>query len=432
MAKKAKETTFIDIDKIISNTFEDLIDLSKTDTKVRSWIDSGVYSYNYICSKNLFGAYPVGRVSSIDGLTSTGKSLMVATAMKDPQIDYILIVETEGGGNSQELLEFAGVDTSKVRILKANTFGNYKINKSTSAIEEVNDNKFPSKKTEDDKFIYKEGATRKIRRFVNAIEFNDIKKTILLIVDSFGNLSSVREFSGTPDMGAKPQNVASFFRSFDVAFERTNIAFIFTNKLYTNIGNVYDPFKVSGGVNVEYNPSLSIRLTPTVETDDVAEKDMKVEKERRKTALGSSLKTIRAKIQKSRFGTEYRQIPFLLDFAIGPVRYSGLFTLLKDFDVIKKVSKSYYKIEGLFNDKNFYKKNFVGLMIENGEIPERARLQKIQKLLDEKEIEIKNNKKSVQAQIENINEIEGEEDQGIIDEEDFMQLKKEMAHDVEK
>ena len=411
-----RKKTFSEIDKIISKEFDELIDLSKTDTKVKTWFDTGVYSLNYSCSKRLNGGVPIGRVTSIDGLSGTGKSLLVSSVMKDPQLDYIIMIETEGGGNSQELLEFAGVDIKKTRILKANTFENYKMNKSNSSIEEVNDNKFPKKK-EDEKFIYKEGATRIIRRFLNAIEFNKINKNILLVMDSIGNLSSVREFSGTPDMGAKPKAIATFFRSFDLAFERSNVAFLFTNKLYTNIGNQWDPLKASGGVNVEYNSSLIIRLSNTSETDDVAEKDMKAEKERRKSALGSSLKTIRAKIMKSRFGTEYRQIPFVIDFSIGPIRYSGLFTLCRDFGVIKKQNGAYYKVEGMFEDKAFYKKDFINLLLKD----EKNNLNKLQELLNKAEIELKKSKESVQ--INDLSET---------NEEDFSEMKKAVVRDVEK
>lgn len=414
--KTEEKNSFKDIDKIIEKEFDDLIDMSKVDTKVKTWIDSGVYSLNYICSKNLFGAYPIGRVTSIDGLTSTGKSLLAATAMKDSKIDYVLLLESEGGGSSEELLEFAGVNMSKVRIKKFKTFGNYKMNKNNSEVEEVADNKFPKKK-EDEKWIYEEGITRFLKRFINAIRFNHIQKNILIVLDSLGNLMSVRELGGTKDMGAKNIDIGIFFRNFDVDFEKTNIAFIFCNKLYTNIGNPWEPFKASGGVPVEYNPSLGIRLFITSETDDITEGEMKDEKDRRTSALGSSLKTIRAKITKSRFGTEFRNIPFLIDFSIGPAKYSGLFTLCDDFGLFKR-SGSMYFMEGVF-EKSFYKKNFIDLIREN----EKEVLQKIQNKLEEAEKKIFENKK--QIEIKDISDTEEED----FDKDEMM---KAMTRDMEK
>ena len=395
------QSSFGDIDKVIAKEFDDLVDMSKVDTRVKTWIDSGVYALNYICSKNLMGAYPVGRVSNIDGLTATGKSLLAVTAIKDPQVDYVLLIESEGGGSSHELLQFAGVDMRKVRIKKFKTFGNYKINKNNSEIEEVSDNKFPKKK-EDEKYVYEEGITRFLKRFINSIRFNGINKNILIILDSLGNLMSVRELGGTKDMGAKNIDIGSFFRNFDADFEKTNIAFIFCNKLYTNIGNQWEPYKASGGVNAEYNSSLGIRLSTTTETDDVSATEMTAEKERRATALGSSLKLVRAKITKSRFGTEFRNIPFLLDFAVGPARYSGLFTLCVDFGIIKKSGSAMYNLEGVF-DKSFYKKDFIKLIREN----EKEVIQKIQAKLDEAEIKIKQEKGRIE--VEDIDAVDTED-----------------------
>lgn len=416
-----KENSFSEIDKVIAKEFGDLVDLSKVDTKVHTWFDTGVYALNYICSKSLFRGVPAGRVTSIDGLVGTGKSLLVANLMKDPKVDYILIVETEGGGNSAELMEFAGVDLKKVRIFKTNTFENYRIKKKDSKIEIINDNDFPKDKNKNTtEHIYHEGATRLIRRFINTIEFNNINKNILVVMDSLGNLTSVRDFSGTPDTGAKGKAVATFFRNFDVAFERTNIAFVFTNKLYTNIMNPYDPWKASGGVNVEYNPSLSIRLANTSEMDTISDKEMKNEKDRRKSALGSSIKTIRAQIKKSRFGTEFRQIPFIIDFSIGPAKYSGLFTLCRDFKIMTR-SGNYYTINDVF-EKSFMKKDFINLVRTN----EKEVLEKIQKKLEQAEIKIRTEREELSTKIEETDEIEE------YNEEDYSEMKTAMSRLVDK
>jgi len=396
-AKTKKEETgsdiFGELDKLINSQFKNVIDLSKIDGKVKHWYDTGVYSLNYAMSKNLRYGIPGGRITSFDGLSGTGKSLLAATVMRDPKLDMIIILETEGGGHAKELIEFAGVDPKKVRILKAHTFGNYKINKKTSKIEDVADNKFPVN-TDTPENHYVEGATRQVKKMVNALEFNSKLKEakILILLDSLGNLQSVREFGGTVDMGARSQNVGQFFRTFDTAFEKSNIAFIFTNKLYTNIGNIYDPWKATGGVNAEYNPSISVRFTELAANGEVSDKEMTAEKERRKTSLGSSLKSIRGQITKSRFGTERRNCWFLLDFAVGPIKYSGLFTLLKDFGLAKK-SGSRYTIAGWNGDDSFYKKDFIPLIVKD----EENTINTFQTLLEAEEIRMKEVKRHVQV-----------------------------------
>ena len=204
MAKKTEDTGFSEIDKLLDKEFDDLINLSKVDNKVKNWLSWGNYALNYISSKNLRNGIPCGRITSISGLSSTGKSLLSANVMKDPKIDMILIIETEGC-NSQELVEFAGVDPKKVRIIRGSTFKSFKTSKKTGKSEEISDSEVPVNK-ETDQYIYTEGLTSKLKRFINTIEFNKIKKNIYVVLDSLANVSSVRSLNGTSDMGKKGQD----------------------------------------------------------------------------------------------------------------------------------------------------------------------------------------------------------------------------------
>jgi RecA/RadA recombinase len=386
-----KRQNFVDIDKVISKDFDDLVNLSKVDTSVSTWFDTGVYALNYICSRNLLNGIPVGKVSRFSGLKSTGKSMIAASIMRDEKIDYVVIVETEAGA-AQELIEFAGVNKEKVRLLKGNTFESYRIKKKDSTIEEIADNKLPKNKITEE-WIYIEGISSKLKRFVNSIEFNKIKSNILIVLDSLSNLQSVRELSGGYDMGKRAQEVSRFFRCFDLAFERTNMAFIFTNKLYTNLGNPYDPYVESGGVNTDYNPSLAIRFSEaTTENEDIGDAEKKKEKERRTTALGGSMKMVRADVLKSRFGTDGRRVNFIIDYSVGPLKFSGLFGLCKDFGLIEK-SGSMYKINGMLEDRSFYRKDFTSRIIEYGE---KKFIEELQKKLEELELKFKENKMELQ------------------------------------
>ena len=386
---KADDSDLSFLDELITQQFDEIQDFSKVDTSVKLWYDSGIYSLNYAMSKNLKAGIPAGRIFGIDGLSGTGKSLMVASVMKDPKIEMILIIETEGGGHSRELLDFAGVDAKKVKLLKCDTFTNYRINKKNpNKIEEIPDSKFPVEKNTDE-WLYKEGINRALKRLVYTLEMTGKKPNMLIVLDSLGNISTVREKQGIPEVGAKGKDIATFFRTFDNAFERTNISFLFTNKVYTNIMDEYNPIKESGGVNVIFNPSVYVRLTALGggDSDDVSETELKAEKEQKQTSLGSSFKEVRAKIIKSRFGTENRNAWFMIDNIIGPNKYSGLFTLLRDFKII--VGSKTYTISGWNNDKSFYKKDFIRLVIQN----EEASIDLFQKLLDVAEIKIAEERK---------------------------------------
>ncbi len=79
----------------------------------------------------------------------------------------------------------------------------------------------------------------------------------------------------------------------------------------------------------------------------------------------------------------------MLDFAVGPVRLSGLFTLLKDFGIITGSTK--YSIPGWNNDKTFYKREFLSLLLKD----EVGNIELFQKLLEEAEARIKAEKQSL-------------------------------------
>lgn len=412
-----------DLDALIDKEFDNVYNLAKTDTSIKTFYDSGVYALNYICSKNIYGAYPKGRIIGIDGLSGTGKSLLAATAMRDPKIDMVVIVESEGGGHSQELLEFAGVDKSKVKILKASTLVSYKLNKKTGDVEEIGDKEIP--KTKDtDKYLYVEGAGYLIRKLANLVQFNKIEKNILIILDSLGNMQSIRGLGGGFDMGKRGQDMTNFFKNFDNEFEKSGLTFIFTNKLYQSLDISGPRYVATGGESPIYNSSIYLRLSETVDSDDISDGERKEEKDRRQTSLGSSIKTIKAKIIKSRFGTEFRNVPFLLDFAVGPVRMSGLFRLLKDFGVIVNTGGAWYEAPGII-DKKFYKKDFVDIVLSD----EKNYISKFQEKLQEKERELKEARKNIQA-----NDEEEISETGILNEDivsDLDDMKSQMIKDME-
>jgi RecA/RadA recombinase len=205
-------------------------------------------------------------------------------------------------------------------------------------------------------------------------------------LDSIANVSSVRALNGTPDMGKKGQDLNNFFQTFDIALERTNIAFLFTNKLYASM-DMYNPYTESGGNSVVYNTSLSVRLSTVSDSDDVSDAELKEEKERRKSALGSSLKIAKAKITKSRFGTEGRNSSFIIDLNYGITKLSGLFNLLFDFGVITSPSSGWYECPCITKDK-FRKKDFIDMVSKN----EDKYIDIFQKELEKAEEKIKQNK----------------------------------------
>lgn len=412
-----------EVDKIFG---ADLISPGKKSTKVTTYYDIGNYALNYIMSKNLKGGVAAGRVTGFEGLGSTGKSLLALSTLKDPELDLAILIESEGGGSSEELMEFAGVDLNKVRILKAHTFSSYRINKKDGKREEIADKDLPKKKDTAD-YFYVEGATSLVKKLMDTLTLSDSLsgKKIIIILDSIANMQSVRELGGTPDMGARAKDISTFFRNFDNVLEKTNVGFIYTNKLYQNFGNIYDPYVAAGGENVFYNSSLILRLSNTAETHDITEAEKKSDRESKNTSLGTQFSTLKGFVRKSRFGTKFRTAQFMIDSQLGVTKYSGLFKLLRDFGVITNKG-AWYSIPELWGDKSFYKKDFVSLLREN----EKENIEKLQETLNEREKTIKEEKEKEMLSGQIDTDISEDLHEDMDDLEDYIPEEDEMVNSV--
>ena len=370
MATKKEPQNNCSIDDIINSEFTDMQDLSKEDDTVKEWIDSGNYALNYICSRNFRNGYPVGQITAFYGQSGTGKSMLPAIASKDPKIDRVIVLDSEGGGTGRSLFQFIGADLTKIRYTTVQTLDSWKVNKESGKIEEVADKEVPAK-LETPTSIYHMGLILILKKLLYALEYNHSTEKVLIIIDSLSNMKSVRaSLLGGEDMGKTNKLLNVLFSSLDNTLKNTNSTILFANKVYTDLNNAYNTEGViAGGQSVIYNPSLMIGLTTLQDNPEISDAELKEEKERRKTGLGNSLKTVRARIKKSRFGTEGRNAWIVLDSTYGLTRYSGLFNLLCDFGVCVK-NGTRYSVPGIIvnekgEDISFYKKEFIDVFRKN-------------------------------------------------------------------
>lgn len=408
MATKKENQQISCIDDIINSEFTDMQDLSKEDDTVREWIDSGNYALNYVCSKNFKNGYPIGQITAFYGQSGTGKSMLPAIASKDPKIDRVIVLDSEGGGTGRSLFQFIGADLSKIRYTTVQTLDSYKINKETGKIEEVSDKEIPAK-LDTPSSIYHMGLILILKKLLYALEYNHSKERVLIIIDSLSNMKSVRaSLLGGEDMGKTNKLLNVLFSSLDNTLKNTNSTILFANKVYTDLNNAYNTEGIiAGGQSVIYNPSLMIGLTTLQDNPEISDAELKTEKERRKTGLGNSLKTVRARIKKSRFGTEGRNAWVVLDSTYGLTRYSGLFNLLCDFGLCIK-NGSRYSIPGVIVDGkgepvSFYKKDFIEVFKEK----ENEYISLLQEKMNEAEEKLK--QKAMNLEVNDLDEVTEED-----------------------
>ena len=391
------------IDDLINKEFTNMVDLSKEDSDTKDWLTTGNWALNYVASKNLRGGIPMGQITAFYGKSGTGKSMIPAIIAKDPKLTRIIVFDSEGGGTGASLFKFVGAPMEKIRYMTVQTLDSYRVNKENGKIEEVGDKDVPAGKLETPTYIYHMGLNLILKKILYALEYSKADEKTLIIVDSLSNMKSVRAgLLGGQDMGLTNKLLNALFASLDNVLANTNTTLVFANKVYTDINNAYNVEGViSGGESVVYNPSLMIGLSTLQDNPEISDSDLKDAKERRKTGLGNSLKTIRARIKKSRFGTEGRNAWLVLDATYGLTRNSGLFQLLVDFKICKK-SGTRYTIPGVFVDEkgediSFFKKDFLKIFSQK----EDEYIDKFQKLLDESEEKIKNERLSL-----NVNDLD--------------------------
>lgn len=408
----AKSTGSV-IDDLINDEFTQMIDLSKEDDSVSYWIDSGNWAINYISSKHFSGAYPQGQIIGFAGKSGVGKSMLPDIATKDPNLDKIIILDSEGGGNGKKLLEFLGAPLEKVRYKMIQTLDSYKIvtnSKGEQEIKEIKDSEIPAK-LKGDNYEVHVGLIAFLKKLLYALEYNHSQERVLIIVDSLSNLKSVRKLNGGEDMGRTNKLLNDLF-ALDNVIKNTNATLAFAAKVYTDLNNQYNTDGIiNGGEAVIYNPSLILQMSALQDNPELSDSELSEEKARRKTSLGNSLKTVRVKVKKSRFGTEGRNAWVVLDATYGLVRNSGLFQLLFDFGVIKKQGTK-YSIPGIFvNEKGedilFYKKDFLEIFGKD----EKGYIDKFQIAMDEAEERIKAAKMNIN--INDTDELPSEEDEDI-------------------
>lgn len=409
MAKKTEEKNTSVFDDFIESEFTEIEDLSKQDDSgVDYWVDTGNYALNYAISKKFHGGYPGGRITNLYGLSGTGKSMLPAIASKAKkwdapdldEFDAVFLIDSEGGGTGRSLFNFVNAPINKVHYVTIGTLDSYRTDKKTGKSEAVSDKEVPAK-LDTPTYIYHRGLICFLKRLIYAMEYNNLKERILIIVDSISNIKSFRAaVDGGQDMGYSSKLLNSLF-ALDTDLHKIGATVMLASKVYTNLNNPYDPWVMAGGQAVMYNPSVNIKLTAMSDSDELSAEEVKAEKLRRKTALGNSMKVIRATITKSRFGTENRNVWVMLDATYGLVRNSGLFGLLLDFGAIRKVGAR-YELPGVI-EGSFYKKDFAKIFAEH----EDEYINKLQPIMDKIEEEIK--QKRLNVNVSDISEYDEEE-----------------------
>jgi RecA/RadA recombinase len=285
--------------KELDNEFASIVDEGIAAGDCSSFVDTGSYILNALCSGSIFGGLPQNKVTALAGESSTGKTFFALSIVKNfleqnPKGEVVYF-ESESA-ISKDMMETRGIDVKRVGLVPVTTVQEFR----TQSIKLVD-------------------------------EFMKIKKEdrppLLFVLDSLGMLSTTKEVQDatdgkeTRDM-TRAQVIKSIFRILSLKLGQAGIPLIVTNHTYDVVGAYVPTKEMGGGTGLKYAASSILFLSKKKEKDGTEQ-------------IGNIIKV---KAHKSRFTKENSIVETRLFFdERGLDKYYGLLELGQQHGVFERV-----------------------------------------------------------------------------------------------
>jgi recombination protein RecA len=266
-----------------------------TPTDIKDFVSTGSTMLDLAISNKPDGGIAVGRITEINGLESSGKSLIGAHMLAETQMKggVAVYIDTETAV-STEFLESIGVDVQSMLYLHLET-----VEDIFSAIEEI----------------------------VAKVRESDKDRLVTILVDSLAAATTKVELEAEFDKDgwatSKAIILSKAMRKITQMIGRQKIALVFTNQLRQKLGVMFgDPWTTSGGKALPFHASTRIRL-----------KNLGQIKDTKKNTIGMKM---RAQVIKNRLGPPMRHADFELYFESGIDDEGSWLKVLKDHNLVKQ------------------------------------------------------------------------------------------------
>ena len=301
----------------------------QTPTDIKDFISTGSSMLDLAISNKPDGGIAVGRITEINGLESSGKSLLGAHILAETQKKggVAVYIDTETSV-SQEFMQVIGIDMNKMLYLHLET-----VEYIFEAIEEI----------------------------VTKVRESDKDRLVTILVDSLAAATTKVELEADFDKDgwatAKAIIISKAMRKITQMIGRQKVALVFTNQLRQKLGVMFgDPWTTSGGKALPFHASTRIRL-----------KNMGQIKDTGKNVLGMKC---RAQIVKNRLGPPLRHADYDMYFDRGIDNYGAWLTVLKEHKLVKTGGAWYTLTDQNGKDHKFLSKDWEDLITENDELRE--------------------------------------------------------------
>lgn len=291
------------VTKGIDNT--SLLDEGVNSSEFSGTVDTGSYILNAAISGSLYGGVPNNKITAFAGESATGKTFFVLGViqqfLKDNPDGGVIYFDTEAAV-TKNMMQTRGIDTKRVIISEPQSIEEFR----TNAV-----------------------------RMLDAYNDGDDKPPMMMVLDSLGMLSSVKELEDVEsgkqarDM-TKAQLLRGTFRVLSLKLAKANVPLLVTNHVYDVVGAYVPTKEISGGSGLKYAASSIAMLSKKKDKDGT-------------DVVGNIIKVT---MHKSRFTKENKRVEVKLSYDKGLDRYYGLLDLAEKYDIIKKVSTRYELPDG--------------------------------------------------------------------------------------
>jgi len=271
-----------------------------TPTDIKDFVSTGSTMLDLAISNKQDGGIAVGRITELNGLESSGKSLLGAHMLAETQKKggVAVYIDTETAV-STEFLSSIGVDVESMLYLHLET-----VEDIFSAIEEI---------------------TSKVRE-------SDKNRLVTILVDSLAAASTKIEMDAEFDKDgfatSKAIIISKAMRKITQMIGRQRIALVFTNQLRQKLGVMFgDPWTTSGGKALPFHASTRIRL-----------KNLGQIKDKKNNTIGMKM---RAQVIKNRLGPPMRHADFELYFESGIDDEGSWLKVMKEHRLVKQAGAWY-------------------------------------------------------------------------------------------
>jgi recombination protein RecA len=293
-----------------------------TPTDIKEFVSTGSSMLDLAISNRQNGGIAVGRITEINGLESSGKSLLGAHILAETQKQggIAVYMDTETSVN-REFLEAIGVDVGKLLYLHF------------ECVEDI--------------FEAIEDIIAKVRE-------SDKDRLVTILVDSLAATSTKVEIEADFDKDGyattKAIVISKALRKITQMIGRQKVALVFTNQLRQKLGVMFgDPWTTSGGKALPFHASTRIRLKNLGQI---------------KTGNKIVGMKCRAQIIKNRLGPPLRHADYDMYFDSGIDNYGGWLTVMKEHKLVKQAG-AWYTLEYRKQEHKFQSKDFKELMENN-------------------------------------------------------------------